>query len=266
LAGAGRPVEGVSIAVRQRGGFRRTVLFSLALLCALFGQVYLLRHRYPADGAVFYLAAIALFYGAVRGLPEAAPDAEVAAPGYSLRRSLPALALGLLSALFFWQNNSNAGIVLCLASSVTLAAAYWRQGLAASGKVALERWEWLALGGVLLLGLFMRLYHLASFPGTLYLDEGDFGSLALKLVRGGTYQAFVPDFTGHPTLFFYPLGYYLQLVGITIVKFRLYTIASSSRGRWFPSLPAWPCFSCCAPFARASRSPSSWRVSSWPGA
>jgi len=222
LGGAAAAIPRVT---HRSRAFRKFVLLSLGLLFGLIGQVYFMRRQYPLDGTLFYLVAIFLFARAVRGLPAAVGKPVTVATGYSLVRALPAAVLGALAFALFMQERYNPAIIVTMAALLALIVAYWRQGLTETGKIHLEQWEWIAFGGILLLGLLLRLYHLGSFPGTLYLDEGDVGSLGLKMARSSNYLPFVPDFTGHPTFFYYGLGLYLKLVGISIIKLRLYTIA-----------------------------------------
>ena len=216
---------GVQPALRsRRQGFRSLMLLGLALLVAALAQGYLARRQFPLDGALFYIAAIALFVRATRGLPDAELLPAAPPASYSLLRAVPSLALGIVAVAALVAGSPSAGLLLTVVALGALIAAYWRQALADAGKIRLDTWEWVALAGIVLLGLFLHVYQISSIPGSLYLDEGDVGSLALKLVRGGGYTPYVADFTGHPTLFYYGLGLFLKVIGISVIKLRLYTI------------------------------------------
>lgn len=220
--GAARAVR----AARRRGAFGGLALLVLALLLGLVAQVYLLRRQFPLDGAIFYVLAIFIFHRALRRLPDAVSLTLWQGAPASLRRAAPAAILAAVAFVLFWQRSNNLGIVVTVAAVLALVVAYWRAGLNAAGKLDVQRWEWAALGGIVLLALLLRVYRLSSFPGTLYLDEGDVGSLALQVVGAKNFSAFATEYTGHATMWFYALGAYLKLVGVSITSLRMFTIGT----------------------------------------
>lgn len=221
----------------RRGGFRSLTFIALGLLVAFIAQAYLMRRQYPADGVVFYIVAVLLFFRGVRELPEPVLVQRLARYAYDWRRALPAIAIGLVALVLFVRQNvagtgafdtvpgaTYAPLLVWLAAMLALLIAYWRQDLSPAGAIRLERWEITALCGIILLGLALRLFRLDTIPGNIYLDEGDHGLLALRLMKYPGYVHYVPDLTGHATLFFYGLGAWIKLFGLDVTAMRVYPV------------------------------------------
>lgn len=231
------PGAGDQVRTRRKGGFRGLALIVLGLLVALIAQAYLIRHQYPLDGVAFYAVAVVLFCLGVRRLADAMPAERAAAYAFQWKRALPALLIGVVALILFVRErmpgtgafdgtpgNGYASLLVWLAALLALVIAYWRQDLNPAGAITLDRRELLALGGIVALGLALRLFRLDAMPGNLYLDEGDHGLLALRLMKFNGYVHYVPDLTGHATLFFYGLGAWIKLFGLDLTAMRVYPV------------------------------------------
>ena len=89
---------------------------------------------------------------------------------------------------------------------------------------------WIALGVILLLALFVRLYNLDGFPPGLWFDEAD----NLDQARGiaddlGYLPVFVP-FTELPSFFLLPIALVIKYAGISITTGRLVAVVFGFAG------------------------------------
>ncbi|MBI2955159.1 MAG: glycosyltransferase family 39 protein [Chloroflexi bacterium] len=90
-----------------------------------------------------------------------------------------------------------------------------------------DRGFWLrlaAVGGVLLIALFMRVHLIDSVPGGLYLDEADNGLVGLKLLQS-EYSPFTEVRDSNATLYFYLLGFSAEIFGTSAFALRLVAVS-----------------------------------------
>jgi sugar lactone lactonase YvrE/4-amino-4-deoxy-L-arabinose transferase-like glycosyltransferase len=80
--------------------------------------------------------------------------------------------------------------------------------------------EVVVLVSILAVALFMRAYRLDGMPPAVYLDEGDNGLEAIRLMEAGTYVPFTRASNGHPTLYLYFVGLAFKSLAATLLVMR----------------------------------------------
>jgi 4-amino-4-deoxy-L-arabinose transferase-like glycosyltransferase len=87
-------------------------------------------------------------------------------------------------------------------------------------KLALSRRTWLALGGLLLAALLLRVGALGRIPANLGGDEGTQALLGLQLLEGGLGNPFATGWYSVPNLSFLLYGFTMRVAGATIAGAR----------------------------------------------
>lgn len=176
-----------------------------------------------------YLGGALLYAWLTRALPMGPAPPAATTPGrlYSPGTFLAGLFLCLASFAVFGGNQFTAwnlgpwliGLGLCLLAFRPPPAerpegAGWVRRLAESDSVAI-RWEWLALAGILLLGLVLRLYKLDTIPGEKWGDLG-FHYADVRSIWQGDHQIYFPNWGGgREPIFFYLLAILTYIFGFS---------------------------------------------------
>ncbi|MBN1483787.1 MAG: glycosyltransferase family 39 protein [Chloroflexia bacterium] len=213
-------------------GRRRTQRFLLlsALVTALLGQYYF--RRLPErfwDGVFFYgLAVLCLAW--LLALREDRAEKSVPLLVARLRQALQdnlgrvwlllAAAISSYTALRLLDGEQYAPAVLFWLLSIGLGLAAWlAQGRPTEALdpiedgIALDRGEWLLLGGLALLALLLRLPRLGTIPFVISGDEASMGIEALHVLEGSLRTPFSTGWLSHPTLYFFLMAGPLALLG-----------------------------------------------------
>lgn len=247
LTAEGTTDGGVSVTKRRR--VAAVLLFTAAFVLAALGQFYFLRRQeYVWDGLVFHLLAVVCFLLAWHQSTAHIGHRRVAR-GWSLQlstwireRPIPAtlLFLGLFLtyvALVFGQGrlwNQSTGDVVTIwvlgvgavvaaalwpASWPTHLLADWKAGLRSIGR---ETWlEVATVAGLTVLALTLRTTALGSVPYSVGGDEAWHGLLARQVLQGKLRNPFVMGYMSMPTFFYWPLSWFLWLVGDSVIGLRL---------------------------------------------
>jgi len=204
---------------------RGIVAIVIALLFAFLGQRFFAQGKPVSDAVILYAIGVAFFLAAPPR-PEAKPEPVKPLPARLSRGNMALIALGLLlvclSLAFFARSvNTNEGLILWV-----VGLAFFFCGFAKASKLdfSISFKEIVALGLILALAAFMRLYRIGSFPSGCYLDEADLGLIGIQLMERGIYTPFTKAATGHPTLFLYVLGLACKLWGTEPLTLRMVTI------------------------------------------
>jgi hypothetical protein len=221
---------------------RRPIAAALAfcLLLAAVGQ-YLFARQKPAfgDGVVLYAASAVIFIllnvWADRAIPASEGDGTSTAP-YALlwkrpiRIGLVALALALLmwamriilrEPLTYWTAFSlwlTAVAVFVLAFVHRPSFAGWA---ALREKIWANRWEILAVAGMLLLGALLRGVNLAGIPPNIGGDEGSQGLEGIDVLNGTKTNMFATGWLGVPMMSFFWQALSFKFFGVSVTTLRL---------------------------------------------
>ena len=98
------------------------------------------------------------------------------------------------------------------------------------------RWELLALLLILVVGGFLRYYHLGTLPQGVWYDEADNGLRAQRILEQPGFYPLFDDFTNMATHYHYLLAFSFKLFGVHILSIRLVTATMGL-------LTVWPCTS-----------------------
>jgi len=205
---------------------KSVVTIIIALLFCFWAQGFFAEGKPVSDAVILYAIGVAFFLAASRR-PEEKPEPVKPLSARLSRVNVALVAVGFLlvclSLARFARNvNTNEGLVLWIAGLTLFFFGFARASLRPHFKIGLK--EVVALGLILALAAFMRLYQINSIPSGLYLDEGDLGLTGLRLIERGVYTPFTQAATGHPTLFLYVLGLASKLWGTSALTLRMVTI------------------------------------------
>lgn len=103
---------------------------------------------------------------------------------------------------------------------------------AVSPPLAYWQWDWqywwlrhkreiVMVGGLMLIALLLRVWHLGTLPFTLAGDEGSQGLEAVRVLEGQIRNPFATGWLGVPTMSFFFNGITIKLLGQTVVGLRL---------------------------------------------
>ncbi len=207
---------------------KRVVAVLLAFLFAYWGQHAFAQNKPLLDSVLLYAVAV-LCLLAVPPRSEGSLPTETAERFTRINLILVGLgtALALCAGWLFYRDvRTNAGLALWLAGMALFTCGFWLTGPLRSWRSFL-RWprriDWreaLILTLILAVALFMRAYRLDEMPPAVYLDEGDNGLEAIRLMEAGTYVPFTQASNGHPTLYLYLVGLAFKLFGTTPLVMR----------------------------------------------
>jgi len=215
--------------VKQPTAIRRGLFLVLAVWLAWQVHHYAAtRPQFYWDALILWLIAGALAALAFRGLPSPHLPAAIPVYGHLQQRRLLLLGGTILAAAlafrgFRYQADPNTGLLFWLLAIALLVAAFWRVDPAGDQNQPWPRWEVIALLLIVAAGLFVRFYQLDRLPPGLYLDEGDNGLEALRLLDSGRYAPFTRASNGHPTLYLYLLGIGMKFLGTSGLALRMVT-------------------------------------------
>jgi hypothetical protein len=196
----------------------------------------------PTDGLLVYVVVALLFFVAVLrtprlpGLPLAFKPVNV--PLYvgryvSSAGLAIASAFAIVTSLFlFGQDIESAlswilylvAIVLFLAAVHVFASGRGLSWQQQDDGARLARWEWIALGTILIVGLFFRVYRFAELPYGLWYDEADNGLSVRCILKGDRYPIYVPS-TNLPAHFLYLIALSFRLLGDSMHAIRAVAVA-----------------------------------------
>ena len=89
---------------------------------------------------------------------------------------------------------------------------------------------WVALGGILLFALILRLYNLEGFPPGLWFDEADNLDQARLIAEDPSYTPVYVPSNNLPSLFLLPIAVIIKFAGISISTGRLVAVAFGAVG------------------------------------
>lgn len=81
--------------------------------------------------------------------------------------------------------------------------------------------EWLAIGAVIVVAAILRFVNLEAVPSGIHGDEGEFGAVALAVVRGQGPSPFGVAFLDDPALYMFLLAPFVALFGVDMSAIRL---------------------------------------------
>ena len=221
---------------------RRVIAAGLAF-CLLLGAVaqHLFARQRPAfsDGVILYAVAVILFLllnaWADKATPAEFQEESPLSPTVYLwnrpiRIALVVLSLGVVylavriirsnpptywSAFYLWL----AAIVLFVAAFVhRLSFGGWA---ALRAKIRANRWEILAVAGLLLVGALLRGISLDTIPPNIGGDEGSQGLEGIDFMTGAKANMFDTGWLGVPSLSFLWHALWYKLLGVSVTTLRL---------------------------------------------
>lgn len=213
---------------------KRSVLAISAMALALLAQHYLARRVYVVDAILLYAVAAYLTVRAFAGTEAIAEPASASASvgvGWS-QRTWGALGIAclLLVLSLIWLRSPAPpffGTVLWLASLVSFVLAFIGQTACAAkpggleGQEALQRWELVVLGFVVVVGFLLRFYNLEFLPPSLHGDEAEFGLQAIRILNGQVDNFFTTGWFDFPMLSFAIYALSMRVFGISIFGLRM---------------------------------------------
>jgi len=197
---------------------------ALGAFCILLAFSSLVKSATPQDvtpirhfGTPWGLLLISALAGSVVAAWLAKADEFSRASGYLW---LGALLLTLVAGLLHDRQRKTV---------LKAASAEASEGLFAQrAQPAWDRWDWVAILGLTIVALGLRLYRLDGFLPTMHGDEGEMGVLALLALHGpasglspNPLPFFGTGFLDHPTLFHYIQAGAMQLFGETETGLRI---------------------------------------------
>ena len=84
--------------------------------------------------------------------------------------------------------------------------------------------EILAVLGIFILALILRLYQLDQIPLGVWYDEAQNGNEIIKMMSQNSIQVFIPETTQMPTLFFYIAMVFVKIFGINIFALKFVSV------------------------------------------
>jgi 4-amino-4-deoxy-L-arabinose transferase-like glycosyltransferase len=200
------------------------VAVALALCLAFVGQTYFSREGPAIDGIIFFgLGTLCLLV-----IPPRRDDEplKTEVPQKLSRLNLLLIGLGfLLLGLCLvdlaWSKASNRALILWLLGLILFTIGFWYGS--PRPKWPLKRREALVLALILLIALFMRVYHLDSMPAGIYLDEADNGVWGLRFLQA-PYSPFTENRDSNAALHYQLLGLALRIFGIEPMVLRAFDV------------------------------------------
>ena len=205
----------------------RLLLGATALALAILGQGLVAGRRFVPDGLLLYLAALAIGLCTLdvgRGPAEDDPERGLVGGARLSSGSWLALSVAALTVVanvvalrvFGARANPSLAWVLYACSVVAAPAAVWLL----SGRPPLrpaagwQRADAVALGAILLVALFFRLYQIGSLPQGLWWDEAFSGLQVLRVMGDPGYRpVYVADAAQEPSLLWYTMVPFFWLFG-----------------------------------------------------
>ncbi len=219
---------------------RRLAAILLAFAIALWGISFLQNPQGNPrlDTLLLFIAAGVIFVLAVR--------APVAWPALPARRSWPRAGVGLtvvalvlagMATILFWRSPgsptqfSGLPLWLWLASLPLFVVGTWLERRTTTDEAnssspaddrPTSRWlEVALLLLIVLVGLFLRVYQIDTFPNGCQSDECNNGLDALEWLRGAPYLPYAETNEGQATLFTYLLAIAFKVLGVGVPQMRL---------------------------------------------
>jgi 4-amino-4-deoxy-L-arabinose transferase-like glycosyltransferase len=212
---------------------KRSVLVTSAIALALLAQHYLAERIYIVDAILLYAVAAYLTVRAFAGtetLKETAGSSASTEAGWT-KQTWGALGIAclLLVLSLIWLRNPIPpffGTILWLASLVSLVLAFIGQpGTETVGeREALQRWELIALGFVVVVGFLLRSYNLEFLPPSLHGDEAETGLQAIKIMEGQVDDLFSTGWYDLPVLGFAAHAVSMWVFGIDVFGLRMASV------------------------------------------
>ena len=112
-----------------------------------------------------------------------------------------------------------------LAAVVLFVAGFWpwrREGLM-NAPISF-RWEMVALGAILVLAAFLRVYRIGTIPSGLFIDQGFQGYAALRILHEGWHPFYVEEIFHAYALGLYMLAGWFAIFGSSDVSLRLFYV------------------------------------------
>ena len=218
------------------------------MLLAFVGQRALRADAF-FDAVLWYGAGVVLFIAALWGpafFPEKAfglPSHPVA--GWKVRRAwvagallLAALVLATLAWRGFDATYPDSGTawqqyVASVALALVAVAVYDFSGTLSHPTVAVKRWAqslagtwrvWVALGGLMLLALLLRVFRLDELPFGVWYDEANHGLGALHILSDPKFRPLFDGAIQGPTYYLYLVAASFQLFGVNAASIRLASV------------------------------------------
>jgi len=209
---------------------KRGVLAISAITLALLAQHYLAERIYVVHAILLYAVAAYLTTRAFAGTEAieepASASANIEASWPQRTRGALGIACLLLVLSLIWLRSPAPpffGTLLWLASLVSFVLAFIGQTgtETVEGQEALQRWELIVLGFVVLVGFLLRSYHLESLPPSLHGDEAETGLQAIKILDGRVDDLFTMGWLDFPMLSFTIYALSMRIFGISIFGLRV---------------------------------------------
>jgi len=209
---------------------KRSVLAISAIALALLAQHYLAERIYVVDAILLYAVAAYLTvraFARTEAIQEPASASTIIEASWT-QQTWGALGIAclLLVLSLIWLRNpipTFFGTILWLASLVSFILAFIGQTdtETVEGQEALQRWELVVLGFVVVVGFLLRCYNLEFLPPSLHGDEAEFGLQAIEILDGQVDGLFTVGWLDFPMLSFAIYALSLRLFGISISGLRM---------------------------------------------
>jgi len=205
---------------------KRSVLVISAIALALLAQHYLAERIHIVEALLFYAAAA---YLAARVFAGTEAMASIGASWTRWTRSALGIAcLLLVLSLVCLRSPASPffGTLLWLASLVSFVLAFiGRTGTETiERQEALQRWELVVLGFIVVVGFLLRSYNLKSLPPTLHGDEAETGLQAIEIMEGRVDNLFTTGWYNLPLLGFATHALSMRAFGINIFGLRMASV------------------------------------------
>ncbi len=212
---------------------KRSVLAISAIALALLAQHYLAQRIYVVDALLLYAVAAYLIARAFAGTETIKEPASTSA---SVERSWTQRTWGalgiaclLLVLSLIWLRNPVSpffGTILWLASLVSFVLAFISQTgtETVGGQEALQGWELIILGFIVVVGFLLRFYNLELLPPSLHGDETETGLQAIEIMEGQVNDLFTTGWYDLPLLSFAAHALSMRVFGVGVFGLRMASV------------------------------------------
>jgi DNA-binding beta-propeller fold protein YncE/4-amino-4-deoxy-L-arabinose transferase-like glycosyltransferase len=212
---------------------KRSVLALSAIALALLAQHYLAESISVADAILLYAVAACLAVRAFAGTEAieelASPPASIEASWAQRTRGALGIACLLLVLSLIWLRSPAPpffGTLLWLASLVSFVLAFIGQTgtETVERQEALQRWELVVLGFIVVAGFLLRFYNLEFLPPSLHGDEAEFGLQAIEILEGRVNDLFTVGWYDLPLLGFAAYALSMRVFGVGVFGLRMASV------------------------------------------
>jgi len=212
---------------------KRSALAISAIALALLAQHYLAERISVVDAILLYAVAAYLTLRAFAGTETIKEPASASASMEAswTQRTWGALGIAclLLVLSLIWLRSPAPplfGTLLWLASLISVVLAFIGQTSTETleGREALQQWEWVVLGFIVVVGFLLRFYNLEFLPPSLHGDEAEFGLQAIEILEGRVDSLFTVGWYDLPLLGFAAHALTMRVFGVGVFGLRMASV------------------------------------------